>query len=158
MAKTLKSFQMVDAVVLLMLQNDKFVTSVNKKRDKELRELVEANLGISARQAQRYIKEAREHILSMNDREKPEWLGKAVRRRELMIIETMKAKDYRTAHTIEKDLSELLGLYPDKKVQQETTNYDVDLSKFTEKGLERIKHGDNPKEVMLDPESIRLTQ
>lgn len=36
-------------------------------------------------------------------------------------------------------------------------NFEVDLSKFTEKGLNRIISGDDPAIVILDPESVKIS-
>lgn len=35
-------------------------------------------------------------------------------------------------------------------------NYEIDLNRFTERGLERLKNGEDPQSVMLDPASVRL--
>lgn len=43
-----------------------------------------------------------------------------------------------------------------KKTQTENTNFEIDLSELTDFGLERIKRGDDPREVILDPKSRKL--
>ena len=116
MAKKLKAFQIIDAITLLMLQNDKFLDAKLKKRNKELREIVEEKYKISPRQAQRYIKEARESIDEITQMNKQAHFFRAIRRREFLYGKTVEGKDYKTADIIAKRIEELLDLYPDKRI------------------------------------------
>ena len=140
----------VDSVVTLILENEKYL---QKKRTPELTTLVMEKYGIETRQAQRYISEAKREVRKLGREKTEAAFKKALRDREYLLSKAKK-KDYKLALEIIKDREKLLGLYPDAKIKNENVNYSIDLSRLTEKGLERIKRGDDPKEVILDPECV----
>ena len=142
----------VDAVIELILNNDRYLQS---KRNSELMLLVREQLNVSEATAYRYIGEAKKEIRKIGKVKRIEAYNKALRRREYLQLKS-KDSDKKLALEILKDSAKLEDLYPDEKVQNENINFEVDLSKLTEKGLERIKRGDDPRVVLLDPESVKI--
>ncbi len=162
--KTESTWQKVDAIVHLILENDRYL---HKNRSPELTQLIMAKYSISVRTAQRYIQDARREINKMGKSKKKGALSKAIRDREYLLqIAKIGIKDkngnlivkpnHKLALEILKDREELQGLYVEKIEQSGTlTMKNVDMSQFTEYGLERLKRGDPPEEVMLDPKSLK---
>lgn len=155
MERKLKSYQIKKEVVTLILTDDSFLESTKSKRNKELRQLIEERFGVQSRQAQRYIKDARKEVEELKEKDKDYFFHRAIRRRDLYITKCINKKDYRTALRADDSLCKLLDLFPDQRIKSENTNYDIDLTKLTKKGLKRIARGDDPREVMMDPESVR---
>ena len=54
-----------------------------------------------------------------------------------------------------KDRDKLLGLYIDKQ-KSETITKNIDMSRFTEFGLEQLAKGVDIQAVMLDPRAYRV--
>lgn len=146
-------YQRIDAIILLMLENDRYLQS---KRSKELTEIVAAQFDISEDTARKNIQDARLEINKMSKIQRQAAFDKAIRDREYLISKMIKKDLLKEAHVVMKDRDELRDLYPDKKIKADVTNKNIDLDKFTNHGLMRIVRGDPVEEVMLDPESVKL--
>lgn len=153
----------IDSVVSLILENDKYLQS---KRNKELVETVMKKFDASERTASRYVAEAKLEIRKIGKANKHKAFVKAIRDREFLLQKAKGIKnkagnfaekpDYKLALEILKDRDKLNGLYVDEVKQSgELTMKNVDMSKFTEYGLERLKRGDMIEEVLMDPKSVK---
>lgn len=153
----------VDAVVNLILENTRYLDS---KRQKELSQLVSQKFEVSIRTAQRYIAAAKDDIKCMTSSKTEVALERAIMDRELLLV---KAKgiwnenkkqydippDYWLFLEAAKDRDKLLGLYVDKQ-KSEMISKNVDMSRFTEFGLEQLAKGVDIQIVMLDPRAYRI--
>lgn len=154
-------WQRIDAVVNLILENDRYLQS---KRSKELTAIIAKKFDVSKRTAQRYIDEARKEIRKIGKAEKKKAFEKAIRDRELLFAKAKGVKDdkgnylvqpdFKLALEIVKDRDKIFGLYTEE-VKSEVTVKNVDLSKFTEHGLERLKRGDKIEDVLMDPKAVK---
>jgi len=133
----------VDAVVSLILENDRYMQS---KRNAELTDLVSEKFDISIRQAQRYIAEAKKEIKRLSGLNKEENYAKAIRDREYLyhkaitpsFIFNKDAKDkngnyimvsdLKLALEVAKDRDKILGLYEDKITLEGNVNNHIDFS------------------------------
>lgn len=61
----------------------------------------------------RYIRHAFAALAALAAPRRAEMLGRAIARREALFLRCMKVQDYKTALAVDKDLCDLLGLYPD---------------------------------------------
>lgn len=131
-------------------------TWLKRTKNGELTDYISKKFAVSARTAQRYIAHAKEIHKGLFVKGHERKLKRAERDREWVILKAKEEGDTRLVFDCIKDREKLADLYPDQKVKQENTNFDVDLSKLTKKGLKRIARGDDPRDVMMDPESVRL--
>lgn len=156
----------VDAVFTLLLENDRYM---QMKRVGELISLIMEKFNVSQRTAERYVAEAKDLYREHWEEKKEDALTKQLTDMEY-VIQTMKlslknattladkkkAADVLLSYLIEK--GKLKGLYVTEiKQSGELTIKNVDLSRLTEHGLERIKRGDKIEEVLIDPKSIRVS-
>lgn len=153
----------VDAVINLILENTRYLDG---RRQKELSELVSQKFEVSIRTAQRYIAAAKADIKSMTSSKTEVALERAIMDRELLLV---KAKgiwnenkkqfdippDYWLFLEAAKDRDKLLGLYVEKQ-KSEMISKNVDMSRFTEFGLEQLAKGVDIQIVMLDPRAYRI--
>jgi len=101
----------VDAVVLLILKNDKYMQS---KRNGELTDIVKEQFGLGdVKQAQRYIRDAKAEIRRLGKAKKEKAFARAMRDREYIIIAN-KGTDDRLALDAMKDRDKIFGLYVDE--------------------------------------------
>lgn len=153
----------IDAVIGLILENDKYLQS---KRNPELVETVMNKFNIAQRMAEYYVSEAKKEIRKIGKADKLKAFAKAIRDREFLLQKAKGLKDktgrftekpdYKLALEILKDRDKLFGLYVDEVKQTgEVTMKNIDMSKFTEHGLERLKRGDKVEEVLMDPKSVK---
>jgi hypothetical protein len=156
----------IDSVVALILENDKYLQS---KRNKELSDIVMKKFDVAQRTALRYVSEAKREIRKIGKADKKKAFIKAIRDREFLLQKAkgvrdktgklIEKPDYKLALEILKDRDKLNGLYVDEVKQSgELTMKNVDMSKFTEYGLERLKRGDMIEEVLMDPKSVKSEQ
>ncbi len=133
----------VDAVVSLILENDRYLQS---KRNVELTNLVAEKFNISIRQAQRYISEAKKEIKRLSGLKKEENYAKALRDREYLYHKAITPSfifnkdaidedgkfimvaDLKLALEVAKDRDKILGLYEDKITLEGNVNNHVDFS------------------------------
>lgn len=111
----------VDAIVNLILENDKYLHS---KRNAELTQKVMGYFGISERTAQRYVSEAKKEIRKIGQSGKKEAFIRAIRDREFLFSKAKGLKndvgeyiinpDFRLALEIIKDRDKIYGLYVDE--------------------------------------------
>lgn len=111
-------WQRIDAVVNLILENDRYLQS---RRTKELTLIIAKKFNTSKRTAQRYIEEAREEIRKIGKSKKEEAFEKAIRDRELLFLKCKGVKDdkgeyiilpdIRLALEVIKDRDKIFGLY-----------------------------------------------
>lgn len=147
-------------VINFILENPLFY---QRGRYKALIKWVEKKLAVGERQAKRYISDARKEITKIFSSKTDEAIKITLIFYQRIINDCLNATDkkekyLRLALETIKEQNKLLGLYPDKKIQSENINYEFDLSKLTEKGLERIKRGDDPREVLMDTESLKVKE
>ncbi len=143
----------VDAVCLVILDNDRYLQS---KRSAELTAKIVKKFGVSERQAQRYISAAKREVRRIGKAKRDKAFLKAIRDREYLLQKAKSTEDYKLALEILKDRDKLQGLYVDKVEHSgEVTHKNIDLSRFTEHGLERIKRGDPIEDVLMDPEAVK---
>ena len=154
----------IDAVVNLILENDKYYQA---KRNKELVDTVMKKFEVAERTARRYVAEAKKEVRRVGSADKKKAFVKAMRDREFLLQKAKGLKDpkggfsekpdYKLALEIVKDRDKLHGLYVDEiKQTGEMTMKNIDMSKFTEHGLERLKRGDKVEEVLMDPKSVKM--
>jgi hypothetical protein len=153
----------IDSVVSLILENDKYFQS---KRNKELCDTVMKKFDVSQRTAELYVSEAKKEIRKIGKADKKKAFVKAIRDREFLLQKAKGLKDksgkitekpdYKLALEIVKDRDKLHGLYVDEVKQSgELTMKNIDMSKLTEYGLERLKRGDSIEVVLMDPKSVK---
>jgi len=144
----------VDSITKLILEKPEYLQD---KRTKELESVICKQFNIGNRQARKYIKESKEVIRQMTTRDRETVFKKAIIDREYLIIKAKDTRDLRLVLEILKDRDKLFGLYIDETRNVTDINLkSIDLSKFTERGLERITKGDKIEEIVLDPASIIL--
>jgi hypothetical protein len=107
--------------------------------------------------AQSYISEAKREVRKISRLKKDKAFAKAIRDREFIIAKAKAEEDYKLALDAIKDRDKLLSLYDEVK-PQEITVKNIDMNRFTEFGLERIKKGDKIEEILLDPKSVKQEQ
>ena len=135
----------VDTVVVIMLENDRYLKS---KRSKELSEIVAEQLKCSKRTAQRYIKEARAEINRIGKDKKEKSLTKAIRDREYLLTKT-KTSDLKLALEIMEDRDKLLGLYVEKVEHSGKVSFEqIDFKKYSKEQLKRLAEAKSEEEVL----------
>lgn len=72
---------------------------------------------VSERMADEYIARARVYLKEHTERDRDANYSLAVHRLEDLYKRTMKLQDYKTALGVQKELSELQGIYPPKRVE-----------------------------------------
>lgn len=141
----------VDAVVELILKNQNYLQS---KRTESLVEVVKKQLGVEDRMAKEYIKHAKKAVKVVSSENLVKARQKAILDREALLIEVK--DDPKMKLEIMKDRDDLQGLYVNKiKESSEVTVKNVDMSQFTEYGLEKLKRGEKLENVLLDPKSLK---
>lgn len=154
----------VDSVVVLILENDKYLQS---KRNVELTKTIIEQFSVSDRTAQRYIAEAKKAVRRLGLEKRDKAFDKAIRDREFLFQKAKGTKgkdgkyidepDYKLALEVVKDRDKIKGLYIEEiKHSGEITVKNIDYSKFTDYGLERLKKGDPVEQVMIDPKSVKI--
>lgn len=151
----------IDSVVTLILENTRYMHS---KRSAELVKVVMKNFELSERQSQRYVAEAKKEIRRLGVPDKKRAFIRAIQDREFLLQKAKGTKDkngrmsekpdFKLALEIVKDRDKLFGLYVDE-TKGEMTIKNVDMSKFTEYGLERLKRGDKIEDVLMDPKAVK---
>jgi hypothetical protein len=152
---TKKFYMCVDAVVNIMFENDRYLHS---KRSKELSKIVAEQIKCSIRTAERYIAEAKKEIRKIGRLKKEEAFIKSIRDLEFLLSKTKNGKnpDYKRALEVIKERNKVYGLYAVEEKPKEITSKNIDMSLFTDYGLERLKRGDSVEDVLLDPKSLKF--
>ncbi|MBS3945302.1 MAG: hypothetical protein KGZ42_07385 [Melioribacter sp.] len=141
----------VDAVVELILKNQNYLHS---KRTESLVEMVKKQLKVEDRMAKEYIKHAKKAVKIVSSENLSRARQKAILDREALLIEVK--DDPKMKLEIMKDRDDLQGLYVSKiKESSEVTVKNIDMSQFTEYGLEKLKRGEKLEDVLLDPKSLK---
>lgn len=141
----------VDAVIELVLKNPNYY--LQSKRTESLVEMVKNQLKVEDRQAKDYIKEAKKLIKKITTDNLVEAKKKAIMDREALLLEANTVKD---KLEVLKDRDDLKGLYTNKSTEKsEVTVKNIDMSQFTEYGLEKLKRGELLEDVLLDPKSLK---
>jgi hypothetical protein len=138
----------VDAVVNLILENDRYMQS---KRNPELTKSVMDKFGLAERTAHRYISEAKKEIRRLGQRDKQKAFERAMHDRESLL---QKAKngvkdeknrfvlkpDLKLALDVIKDRDKLNGLYVDQIEHSGTIDLtSFNVSSLTDDQLQRLK-------------------
>lgn len=157
---TMQYWGRVGSIVEFILNNTEYY---KRNKYQALVNWVKNEYNVQERQAKRYITDAKAEIKDVISSRREQVVEFTVVQYKKILRECFTSASGREKHrylklALEtlKDQNELLNLYPEKSVKQDNVNYDVDMNKFTEKGLERLKRGDDPREIMLDPDSVRL--
>jgi hypothetical protein len=138
----------VDAVVNLLLENDRYLQS---KRNSELVQIVMQRFSVEERMAQNYISEAKKVTRKIAEDNKSKAFIKAVNDREYLF---QKAKapfkddtgkiigipDYKLALDIIKDRDRLFGLYEENINIKGTVTNKVDLSGIATEDIIKLIH------------------
>lgn len=151
--RSLMFYARVDQVIHLILTNPRYL---KQKRAPELIELVRAHIRkenkfeISARQAQRYVSEAKKTIREYAKADIRKNLEQAVYARLSLIERARGSKDLRIELATLRDIAELQGLYPDKNINLKgsVTLKNIDLSKMTKDQLRRIANAQSELEIL----------
>ncbi|PKN95869.1 MAG: hypothetical protein CVU43_23645 [Chloroflexi bacterium HGW-Chloroflexi-5] len=154
-------WQRIDSVVNLILENDRYLQT---RRSDELSKIVANKFSVSRRTAERYIVEARNEIRRLGKIDKKKAFEKCMRRFELLFNRSLGIKnqsgdfilkpDHRLARDLNNDIAKINQLFIEES-KSEVTVKNIDLSKFTEHGLERLKRGDSVEEVLMDPKAVK---
>lgn len=88
-------WQRVDAVVNLILENDKYL---KPNRKTELSKIVAKKFDVSKRTAERYLKEARKEVLALGKSDKKKAFQKCSRRIELLFNKALNMKNDNGEH------------------------------------------------------------
>lgn len=144
---TEKFYQRVDAVVLLILSNDRYLES---KRGNELKSNIMAQLKCSSRQAERYLAEAIIKVNEMVTIDRENALRKARIRKAFLWQKTLGSfdnsgkviiePDYKLALEVDKEICKMEGLYVEKI--DHTVKFDVkkiDTTRLTDEQLAQLK-------------------
>lgn len=162
--KTERIWQRVDAVSQLLCENDLYMQN---HRSAELCEVIMEKYEVSKRTAQRYISEARKEVNKLGKSNKKKAFARGIRDRQYLFQNAkMGLKDksgnyitkpnHKLALEIIKDREDLIGLYTQNiKSSGEVTVKNVDMSMFTEYGLDKLKRGELLENVLLDPKSLK---
>ncbi len=110
-------YSRVDAVVVLMLKNDRYLQS--KRRD-EITEKIIAQFGVSNRMAWLYLAEAKKEIRKLSKIKKKNAISKAILDREYIIASSKSGGDDKLALEAMKDRDKLIGLYVDEVKMKHT--------------------------------------
>ena len=147
-------WERIHNVVVFILENDQFL---KPKINNELIMEVIKKFRVNDLTAQSYIFEAKREVRKISRLKKDKAFAKAIRDREFIIAKAKADEDYKLALDAIKDRDKLLSLYDEVK-PQEITVKNIDMNRFTEFGLERIKKGDKIEEILLDPKSVKQEQ
>ena len=140
----------VDTIVHLILRNRSCLKS---KRAESLVEMVKKELDVEDRMAKEYIKYAKPLVKKKFSDDLKEALITAILDREELLLDAGTVKE---KLDIMKDRDDLKGLYTTKiKETGEVTVKNIEMSQFTEYGLEKLKRGEKLEEVLLDPKSLK---
>lgn len=135
----------------VILSNNDYI---NKKRRGELNKIIRTEFNVSERTARQLIRSARFVILEVAMKNTDQNFGKAIVQREFIINSFLESNDLSKALDAIKDRDKLNGLY-NLETKQEITVKNVDMSKFTEHGLQRLIKGDKIELVLTDPLAIK---
>ncbi len=154
---TIRFYQAVDAVVLTLLENSRYL---KRERSKELTSIVKEQLQCTARTAQRYIHEARKEILKIGNEKREIAFIKEIRDREYLLAKTKvgEYKDYKLALEIMKDRAKLFGLYVEKvehsgKIALER----IDFNNLSKEQLRKIAQAKSEEELIQILNEFNIT-
>lgn len=125
---------------------------LDRKRASDLRERITKKYNCSIRTTCRYIKAVREKLLKIRDRDVDNALNRALSDREYLLRKAKNEGDNRLVLEVMRDRDKLLGLYIERS-RSEVQLRSIDMSFFTDLGLERLARGEGITEVMQDPGS-----
>lgn len=176
--KTTNILSKIDITACIILENHQKWLKKGTKTTAELVKRIREEFGISKRTAERYIEEARKQIRTLLIKQRDKKLDKAILDREFVVNkgklllaqleneenEENKNISFATKKKLlidavkvildaSKDRDKLNELYIERN---ENTNFDIDVTELTDHGLERIKRGDDPRQVILDPKSRKI--
>ena len=103
----------IDAVVQLILKNDRYLQS---RRCKELCATMMKEFNVAERTAERYVAEAKKEIRHLSSVKKARAFNRAVRDREYIVNAAKTGDDLKLALEAMKDRDKLFGLYEDKVI------------------------------------------
>lgn len=144
----------VDKVVQLLLETNQYLKS---KSTSELIEKVKDELGCQDRQAKQYILEAKKEIRQLLKTKKEKAFNKVIQDLELLRLRNKSGENDKLFLETVKYYAKMNGLEIDEtKTTSEMTVKNIDLSRFTEHGLERLKRGDKVEDVLIDPKAVKV--
>ena len=138
----------LDAVILLLLKNDRYMT---KNRSGELTEQIRETLKCSKATANRFKSDALREVRSLGKKDKDKAYKKAIRDREYLVMK-YKESDSKLALDAMKDRDKLQGLYIEK-TESKITLEKVNLNNLSDDQLVKlrayIKAGMDMEEALL---------
>lgn len=144
----------VDKVVQLLLETNQYLKS---KSNSEFIDKVKKELNCQERQAKQYISEAKKEIRQLLKTKKEKAFAKVIQDLELIRLRNKSGDNDKLFLETVKYYAKMNGLEIDEtKTTGEVTIKNIDLSKFTEHGLERLKRGDKIEEVLMDPKAVKV--
>lgn len=141
----------IDQVVVLLLSTDQYLKS---KANSQFIEAVKDELGCQDRQAKQYISEAKKEIRNILKLKKEKAFNKVVQDLELIRRRNKDGENDKLFLETVKYYAKMNGLEIDE-TKGEMTVKNVDMSKMTEYGLERLKRGDKIEDVLMDSKAIK---
>lgn len=138
----------------MILERPQYLEKTNRR---ELVKEIQEKYNYKMRQAYRIYNLAAEMLLEVRTREAERNLDRALLDREYLIQKAKEEGDTKLLLEVMKDRDKLLGLYVDK-TKTDLSIRQIDMSNFTDYGLERISRGEEITIVMQDPASYRPTQ
>lgn len=153
----------VDQIINLLLENPRYLQS---KRNNEVISVLKEKYAIEERTAYRYLEQAKREIRRIGKLKTHEAVAQALRDREYLLAKTRGERDKEGNWVTEPDLrlhlevlrdrDKLLGLYEERVRQTGDVVFkNIDLTKFTEYGLELISKGSPVEEVLKNPAAVK---
>jgi len=160
---TNKFWMRVDQIISLLLEHPRYLQS---KRNTEIIEQLKEKFAIEERTAYRYLEQAKREIRRIGKLKTHEAIAQALRDREYLLNKTRGERDKEGNWLTEPDLrlhlevlrdrDKLLGLYEERVRQTGDVVFkNIDLTRFTEYGLELISKGTPVEEVLKDPAAMK---
>lgn len=144
----------VDKVVIILLENEQFLKS---RALSETVKKVEKELNCLNTQARVYLAEAKKEVRRILRIRKEKALDKVLGDLELIRLRNKGGDNDKLFLETVKYYAKMNALEIDEtKTTGEVTVKNIDLSKLTEYGLERLKRGDKIEDVLSDSKSIKV--
>ena len=121
--------QRIDLVVVMLLEGQTRASIHSQMRIK---------YGLSERNTDYYIREARECIGDAIGEDREYRVGQAIMRLDDLYFQSYEEEDYRTCLHIQNNINRLLGLNEPVRIQTERQRSPVDLSVFSEAELAEL--------------------
>lgn len=125
---------------------------LDRRQVGSLRKKIMEKYTCSSRQANRYICGVKEKLVEIRERDMDKALKRALSDREYLLRKAKNERDNKLVLEVMRDRDKLLGLYVERS-KTEIQLRSIDMTHFTDLGLERLARGESVTEVMQDPNS-----